>query len=140
MKSAAEVKTLAHEKQQNVRRAFQSWQGFKDWVQVSDTALDEVRGPCTPYWQSNADGRCSMVIPSVDLRGLTKILTRRKYSPSVFRAILACPRGLHVRRSRKYVDASAHTYITGRCLNVRGHGTTVSLLLYPARCVTCVDS
>jgi len=45
MKSTTEVKALVHEKQQNAQRAFQSWQGFKNWVQVSDTALDEVRRP-----------------------------------------------------------------------------------------------
>lgn len=56
MKSVTEVKALAHEKQQNARRAFQSWQGFKDWVQVSDTALDEVCKPLSPWSRAMLTG------------------------------------------------------------------------------------
>lgn len=39
------LRAVAHQKAYNAKRAFTSWQGFKDWVAVSDTALEEV---CLP--------------------------------------------------------------------------------------------
>jgi len=39
----AEAKARIGGKVANARRGFTSWQGFKDWAQVTDTALDQVR-------------------------------------------------------------------------------------------------
>jgi len=38
-----EVKTKLAAKAYNAKRAFTSWRGFKDWIQVADTALDQVQ-------------------------------------------------------------------------------------------------
>ena len=39
--SKGDIRAKADEKIYNARRAFTSWQGFKDWVKVPDTALDQ---------------------------------------------------------------------------------------------------
>ena len=53
--TTSEVKVKASEKVYNARRAFTSWQSFKAWVQVPDTALDQHGHARTgPTW-SNED-------------------------------------------------------------------------------------
>lgn len=51
------LRAVAHQKAYNAKRAFTSWQGFKDWVAVSDTALEEHSGhrPGSGYQWSNQD-------------------------------------------------------------------------------------
>ncbi len=39
--SGSEIKAKSDEKINNARTAFSSWQAFKEWVQVPDTALDQ---------------------------------------------------------------------------------------------------
>lgn len=39
--SRGEIRAQANEKLYNAKRGVSSWQGFKDWVQVPDTALDQ---------------------------------------------------------------------------------------------------
>lgn len=54
---AAELKEKAGEKKANAQRAFTSWEAFKEWVMVHDTALDQHGNPNSksgPQW-SNED-------------------------------------------------------------------------------------
>lgn len=40
--SGGEIKTKTGEKVYNAKHAFTSWRAFHEWVQVPDTALDQV--------------------------------------------------------------------------------------------------
>lgn len=40
--SISALRSQVDEKAHHAKRAFASWQGFKEWVQVPDTALDQV--------------------------------------------------------------------------------------------------
>lgn len=37
-----ETKAVAQQKGENAKKAFRSWSDFKAWLEVTDTALDEV--------------------------------------------------------------------------------------------------
>ena len=39
--SVNEIKVKANEKVYNAKKGFSSWEGFKQWVRVPDTALDQ---------------------------------------------------------------------------------------------------
>jgi hypothetical protein len=74
------IRENASEKTQNARRAFSSWQGFKDWVTVPDTALDQVSTShsfetyiCIAF----ADMLHSMDTAAIGRHGPMKILTLR---------------------------------------------------------------
>ena len=73
----SDVQAKLNQKIRNARRAFTSWREFKDWVQVADTALDQVRiRPPTP--SMDADSLYSMAIAKLDLSGQTRISIPRR--------------------------------------------------------------
>lgn len=53
--SPSAVKVKLREKKRNASEAFKSWEGFKKWVMVPDTALDEHSNSKSHITWSNVD-------------------------------------------------------------------------------------